>query len=172
MKLGLAGALPLLLILPCWQTPEDVRRASIDPELINRINVEPSLRSFDGVLGVRAMRWEGESREALFAWFEDKAAALDWYYSAEHVDAAEAMLTKSIDRQEEPLAHVADDSGPLLIIFYVAADPTAEIPDGLSLPLTALSMEIYQPLPGGTSIRGRFTPESVEIPHHARLLER
>lgn len=137
--------------------------------VVDRLNLEPALRAAEGVLGVRAMRWEDENREALFAWFEDREALLNWYLSSEHLDAVDAILTHSLG-DSEPLAHLPEDSGPLLVIFYIAARPGTPPPEGLTLPLSAFSIEIYTPAAGGVTLVDGFAPARFKIPHHRRLL--
>ena len=136
----------------------------IDPELVERLNIQPYLDGIEGYLGKHHFVWKGENREALLTWFESGQAVLDWYFTNEHMDAVDAILTEPIERPDGPLAHLPEDAGPVLVVFYIAAEPEKPVPDGVTLPLRALSIEIYAPLPGGISLYERFSPKEFEIP--------
>src|SRR5437660_11332176 len=63
-------------------TPQDQQGGF--PDLIGMLKATP------GVLGVDAARGTLNGKMVIFAWFENKKAALTWYYSAGH----QALMTR------------------------------------------------------------------------------
>jgi hypothetical protein len=97
----------------------------------------------------------------IFAWFEDKKAVLRWYNSEMHQQVM--RMAGPPDPSHVPLAGIADDSGPILAIASLTlADPAAS--KGMPLPVSQIAIELYQPLPGGVFVGGRFAPNSVKVP--------
>jgi len=123
------------------------------------------LKATQGCLGVETAATTSGKR-VIFAWFEDKKAALRWYHGDVH-QTAMAMLT---DQAEEdrgpPLAHVDDDQGPILCIASLTPrkDGAEGVP-GVHLPVSQIAIELYAPLPGGVAVGGRFAPDAVKVPH-------
>src|SRR5439155_22265012 len=117
-----------------------------------------ALKATPGCLGVETARTDS-GKQVIFAWFEDKKAALKWYHSDTHQQLQNLIPGK---RTRKPLADVPDDSGPIMAIASVTLGglPTKENP----LPFKQIAIEMYQPLGGGVSIGGRFTPEKVKMP--------
>jgi hypothetical protein len=117
------------------------------------------LKKSPGCLGVETAK-TGSGKSVIFAWFENKKAAIKWYYSDTHV----AMMKQFFpDRKnKKPLADVPDDSGPIMAIASITLTdkPTKENP----LPYKQIAIEIYQPLGGGISIGGKFSPEKMVVP--------
>lgn len=118
-----------------------------------------ALKESPGCIGVETAR-TASGKNVIFAWFEDKKAALKWYYSDTHV----AMMKQFFpDRKgKKPLADVPDDSGPIMAIASITLTdkPTKENP----LPYKQIAIELYQPIGGGISIGGRFAPEKMKVP--------
>jgi hypothetical protein len=96
----------------------------------------------------------------IFAWFEDKKAALRWYNSEMHQQLVKMAGTP--DPSHVPLAGIADDSGPILAIASLTL--SNQPPKGFPLPVSQIAIELYQPLPGGVFVGGRFAPTSVKVP--------
>ena len=122
------------------------------------------LRATPGCLGVETSR-TGSGKLVIFAWFEDKKAVLRWYNSEMHQQVMK--LTGRPDPNHAPLNGIADDSGPILAIASLTmADPKSG--NALSnlprLPVSQIAIELYQPLPGGVFVGGRFAPSSVKVP--------
>src|SRR3989442_1131010 len=117
-----------------------------------------ALKATPGCLGVETAKTDS-GKQVIFAWFEDKKAALKWYHSDTHQQLQNLIPGK---RTRKPLADVPDDSGPIMAIASVTLGglPTKENP----LPFKQIAIEMYQPLGGGVSIGGRFTPEKVKMP--------
>jgi hypothetical protein len=126
------------------------------PDLVGMLKATP------GVLGVDAARGTMNGKMVIFAWFENKAAVLAWYYSAGH-QALMAQFSGGTRRPGGPMADVPDDGRPILAIASLtmpnpaagAGDPRAAI--------TQIAIELYAPLPGGLAAGGRFAPSSVKV---------
>lgn len=119
-----------------------------------------ALDNFPGCLGTeRAVTTSGKL--AIFAWFENKAALLKWYYSTVH---QEIMAPGEDSRHHTPLTHVPDDAGPILVITTITVASGARLLSG-ELSLSQIAIELYEPLPGGHYFGQRFAPRAVQIPH-------
>ena len=64
----------------------------------------------------------------------------------------------------EPLAHVPDDQGPIMVIATITPSDTPEI-EGFPVPISQISIELFAPLPGGAHVNGRLAPEAFEVEH-------
>jgi hypothetical protein len=118
-----------------------------------------ALRATPGCLGVEtAMTQTG--KRVIFAWFEDRKAVLNWYYSDAHQAVMRQFFSKSSGRR--PLADVPDGPPVLAIASLTMADRATG--DGTSLPFSQISIELYTPLPGGISLGGRFAPSALTVP--------
>jgi hypothetical protein len=119
-----------------------------------------ALKSSPGCLGIETAQTHS-GKQVIFAWFEDKKAALKWYYNETHRDLMRQFFP---DREggHKPLAHVPDDSGPLMMIASVTmnAKPTKDDPS----PFKQIAIEVYQPLKGGLAIGGSFAPKALKVP--------
>lgn len=102
-------------------------------------------------MGVETAHTAG--RRVIFAWFEGKRALRDWYRSDAHQKAMNAVFPDLVP-QRQPLAELADDSGPIIAIVSVKFAETA---------IASIGIELYGPLPGGVAVGGRFAPESLEV---------
>lgn len=119
-----------------------------------------ALRESPGCLGVDSGTMES-GKEAIFAWFENKKAVLTWYHSPTHQGLAGAMFGGR--RGHEPLAKIAEDSGPLLVIASLTPSDRPRL-RGVPMPISQIAIEVYQPMPAGLSINGAFTPAKVPVP--------
>ena len=117
------------------------------------------LKAIPGCLGVDTAR-TASGKMVIFAWFEDKKALLRWYNSDMHQQVMK--LGGPPEPGRVPLAGIPDDSGPILAVASLTmADPaTSKGP----LPVSQIAIELYQPLPGGVFVGGRFAPGSVKVP--------
>ena len=124
------------------------------PDLVGELKKTP------GCLGVETAQ-TGSGKSVIFAWFENKKAALKWYYSDTHVALMKQFFPER-KSDKKPLADVPDDSGPIMAIASITLTekPTKENP----LPYKQIAIEIYQPLGGGISIGGKFSPEKMVVP--------
>jgi quinol monooxygenase YgiN len=167
-----------------------------------------ALKQSPGCLGVEVGQMKS-GKLSIFAWFKDKAALVDWYYSDPHQNAMDAMLAGIKAKQHQagspaggssgapagtpkdapagaptakaksepgkggkeggsahtPLEFVADGTGPILCIATITPSATPAVP-GFPMAIGQISIELYQPLPGGASFGGTFAPPSVPLEHH------
>jgi hypothetical protein len=98
----------------------------------------------------------------LFAWFEDKKAVLNWFYSDTH-QALMRTLAPGASSGRTPLSTIGDDSGPIMAIASLTYADTATV-EGIKLPVSQIAIELYAPLPGGLAAGGRFAPDAVVVP--------
>jgi hypothetical protein len=130
--------------------PSHGDKDDVFPDLAGAVKATP------GCLGVETASTDS-GKEVIFAWFEDKKAALAWYYSATHQDLMTTFFPDG-GASGKPLASVADGSGPIMVIASVT--PNEQGPS----PFKQIAIELYQPLGGGLSIGGRFAPAEMEVP--------
>ena len=123
------------------------------PDLVGALKATP------GVLGVDTAR-TSSGKQVIFAWFENKKAALAWYYSETHRSLQKAFAPGSPART--PMADIPDDGSPIMAIasLTMAGTPTAENP----FPVSQIAIELYKPLPGGLAAGGRFAPATLKVP--------
>jgi hypothetical protein len=124
------------------------------PDLVGALKATP------GCIGVDAARTIS-GKQVIFAWFENKQAVLNWYYSDTHVAAMNQFFPQR--PQRTPLASLADDDGPILAIasLTMADKPQTDL---TSLPVSQIAIELYRPLPGGVALGGRFAPAALAVP--------
>ena len=122
-------------------------------------NLVAGILAIDGVVGVETAQ-TSSGKQLIFAWFEDKAAALRWYYSEMHQMVQETFVP---DRPEHtPLQYVPDDVGPIMAIASVTPADSAHL-EGVALAISQIAIELYQPLPGGVFLGSRFAPAGVKV---------
>jgi len=123
------------------------------PDLVGPLKATP------GCLGVETAR-TASGKMVIFAWFEDKQAVMRWYNSEMHRQLMK--MAGPPDPSHVPLAGIAEDSGPILAIASLTM--SNQPPKGSPLPVSQIAIELYQPLPGGVFVGGRFAPNSVKVP--------
>jgi hypothetical protein len=121
------------------------------------------LKSSPGVLGVDAARGTMNGKMVIFAWFENKKAALAWYYSAGH-QALMNQFSGGQRRPSGPMADVPDDGRPILAIASLTMPNPAAAASDPRTAITQIAIELYAPLPGGLAAGGRFAPSTVKVP--------
>jgi len=124
------------------------------PDLVGALKATP------GCVGVESAR-TASGKQVIFAWFENKKAALAWYYSETHRNAVRMLAPEAPPRT--PMADVPDDDNPVLAIASLtpsATPPTGQMPFGVS----QIAIELYRPLPGGIAAGGRFAPAALKVP--------
>jgi hypothetical protein len=132
------------------QTP-----SGIGPDLVAALKASP------GILGVETAR-TATGKQVIFAWFENKKAALTWYYSDTH-RSLQKMLVPGSSSTRTPMADVPDDGSPVLAIASLT--PSAEPPSATNpFPVSQIAIELYKPLPGGLAAGGRFAPLAMKVP--------
>ncbi len=113
-----------------------------------------------GCLGADAGQFMS-GKNAIFAWFENKAAAMAWYKSATHQRAMQVVFPEFEDAGA-PMEGVPDD----VPIMAIATITPGGMPNGAigGAPLSQISIELYTPLKGGIHIGGTFAPEGLKVP--------
>jgi Antibiotic biosynthesis monooxygenase len=118
------------------------------------------LKAVPGCLGVETAQ-TASGKKVIFAWFEDKKAVLRWYESDMHQGAMKMLLG---DRKPDPpLQGVPDEIGPVLVIASLTMSDKSQY-QGVSMPISQISIELYKPVTGGIFLGSRFAPESLRIP--------
>ncbi len=124
------------------------------PDLVSGLKAVP------GCLGVETARTVS-GKNVIFAWFEDKKAVLRWYYSDMHQGAMKMLLA---DRKPDPpLQGVPDDIGPILVIASLTMSDRPQF-EGVSMPISQISIELYKPITGGIFLGSRFAPAGLNVP--------
>ncbi len=119
-----------------------------------------ALKASPGCLGTE-IATTASGKNVIFAWFKDKKACLDWYYSPAHKKMMKDFFTGQASTK--PLKDVPDDCGPILAIASLT--PSAKpLVDGIALPVSQISIELYTPLKGGISAGGTFAPPGIDVP--------
>ena len=144
------GALLVLAQAPAPQGPPGGL-----PDLVGMLKATP------GVLGVDAAS-TASGKQVIFAWFEDKKAALTWYYSAGHQQLVKTFAAGGV-LGRKPLADVPDDIGPIMAIASLTFSERPQVP-GVQIPVSQIAIELYAPLPGGLAAGGRFAPMAMKVP--------
>ena len=123
-----------------------------------------ALKATPGCLGVETAKTDS-GKQVIFAWFEDKKAALKWYYSDTH-KAVIKQFFPNRKLSDHPLAGVPDDGGPVMAVASVTVNEerTKENPR----PFKQIAIELYKPLRGGLSLGGRFAPDKMKVPAPSR----
>src|SRR5262245_44814558 len=124
------------------------------PDLVAALKASP------GCLGAETAK-TASGKSVIFAWFEDKQAAVAWFKSAVHQQVMRRLLPDARSGRK-PRADVPDDSGPIMAVASVTLNdkPTKDNPS----PFKQIAIELYQPLGGGLNIGGRFAPEKMKLP--------
>ncbi len=118
------------------------------------------LRETKGCLGVDLAQWQS-GKNTICAWFEDKAAVERWYYSNTHQGFMGAIGGRAGD--DEPMEHVETD-GPIMVMATLSFDGPPALA-GSKIPFSQISIELFEPLPGGAFIRERLAPEKFKVEH-------
>jgi hypothetical protein len=122
------------------------------------------LEAIPGVLGVELAR-TASGKQVIFAWFENKEAALAWYHSDAHQQLVK-MGGGGAGRPAGPMADVPDDGRPIMAIASITLPAGQQGPPAPgSLPaVPQIAIDLYAPLPGGLAAGGRFAPAGVKVP--------
>ena len=138
-------------------TPPDRRTQDDMGELLIQ-----GLKDVDGCLAVKTCRWS-DGKQSIVAWFENRAAAVSWYYSPTH----QSMMGDKTDRaleKNEPMVHVEDTDRPIMVMATLTPADKPEL-RGIDIPISQISIELFAALPGGAQISGRVSPAGVQVPH-------
>lgn len=119
------------------------------------------LKATPGCLGVETARTDS-GKQLIFAWFANKRAAKKWYYSEMHQDLMNRFFPNYVP--QKPLQDVSEDSGPILTIASITPAAKPQFKESV-MPISQIAIELYQPVPGGVFLGGRFAPAAVQVPH-------
>lgn len=150
----LALALSCLLMTPPLLAQHAQSPLAGSPDLVGALKAVP------GCLGVETAQ-TASGKQVIFAWFENKKALLDWYYSPLHQQLMTQFFPGAPART--PMPDVPDNGQPILAVasLTMAEKPVTGI---TSMPVSQIAIELYQPLPGGIALGGRFAPMAMKVP--------
>ena len=120
------------------------------------------LKKIKGCIDVKTCQWS-DGKQSIVAWFENKKAAVSWYNSATH-QAIMGGRTDGTFTGGKPLEHVKDEKQPIMVIATLTPAKKPEL-EGVKIPISQISIELFAPLPGGAQIGGRVSPEGFKVPH-------
>jgi hypothetical protein len=153
-EISLVLLLSSLLMTPPLLAQRAQSAATGSPDLV------AALKAVPGCLGVETAR-TASGKQVIFAWFENKKALLDWYYSPVHQQLMAQFFPGAPART--PMPDVTDDGRPILAVASLTM--TDKPASGVtSLPVSQIAIELYQPLPGGIALGGRFSPLALKVP--------
>ena len=117
------------------------------------------LKTIEGCIGVVTAQTP-DSKQCIFAWFENKKAVLNWYNSDMHQGVQEAFFP---DEQEyTPLKDVPDDMGPIMVIASITFSDKEHF-EATHLPISQIAIELYTPVSGGLFLGSKFAPAAVKV---------
>jgi hypothetical protein len=129
------------------------------PQLGNFPDLVGGLKAVQGCIGVETAR-TATGKNVIFAWFENKEAVLRWYHSEMHQGVMKSLAGGYSSKT--PLQGVPDDIGPVMAIASITFAEKSQF-EGLALPISQISIELYQPITGGIFLGGRFAPDSLKV---------
>jgi hypothetical protein len=150
----------LLLSSGAGASPQDPKAEGTPQARRQMPDLIQGLKDTPGCLGVETARTQS-GKQVIFAWFENKKAAMAWYNSKTHRFYQEMMGGSS---GRPPMAQVPEDQ-PFLCIASITPSKEQKI-EGAPYPISQISIELYSVLPGGASMGGTFAPKSLKIPNH------
>lgn len=112
------------------------------------------LKETPGCLGVEAAG-TSSGKQVIFAFFQDKAAAMAWYDSPVHTKFRRMMPLPANDR--EPMENVPDGV-PVMAVASISFKGEPAMKDS-PIPFSQIAIELYTPLTGGININGGFSPD-------------
>jgi hypothetical protein len=121
------------------------------------------LKETPGCLGVE-LAFTASGKSVIFAWFRDKKACLNWYYSDTHQKMMKAYVGGT---SSKPLKDVPDDCGPIMAIASITFSSEPKFKE-IKMPISQISIELYTPLTGGLDLGGKFAPAGVTAPKKAK----
>lgn len=142
---------------PTGAPPAD--RSAAQPPDIGAMLIK-GLRATPGCLGTESARTIS-GKAVIFAWFENKKAALAWYKSDAHQQAMD-LFQLDADPKHIPLEGIPDDSGPIMVVASLKFSATP-LP-GTHAPVSEIAIELYSPLRGGIRVNSGFAPASLKVP--------
>jgi hypothetical protein len=167
---GAAAGVVTLGLVAGWirvQPEQPDTRPPAAPDL-GRMLIE-GLRKTEGCLGVDAAQMMS-GRNTIIAWFENKAAVRRWYDSDVHQGAMRGFAAPSDDAsaydpadRPEPLAHIESEDTPIMVMATITMARESAF-EGVAMPISQISIELYAPLPGGAFLGRRLAPDTFKVP--------
>ena len=117
------------------------------------------LKATKGCIGVETAKTEN-GKNCIFAWFENKKAVLNWYYSGMHQGIKGAFFPSQSDYT--PLKDIPDDAGPIMAIASITFSDKEHF-KATNLPISQIAIELYTPVSGGLFLGSRFAPAGVKV---------
>jgi len=155
-RLMLFAALVVLVFAPALIAQQPPASNGL-PDLVGALKATP------GVLGVDAARTMS-GKQVIFAWFENRQAAMNWYNSDVHRGLMRQFGAVG-GRPKGPMADVPENVPVLAIASITLSGAPAQTDTAAVKNATSqISIELYTPLPGGIALGGRFAPSSLKVP--------
>jgi hypothetical protein len=128
--------------------------AMLDGEVLMK-----GLQATPGCLGVDAAQTMS-GKSVIFAWFENKSAAMAWFNSETHQNAMKAGFPE-YETAGVPMEGIPENTP----IMAIAALTPGEKPEGAPgvMPVSQISIELYTPLKGGIHYGGTFAPAGLKV---------
>ena len=154
-EIVLATVLTATIVSPTLMTSARAQTTTAGfPDLVAGLKATP------GCLGVELARTMS-GKQVIFAWFENKKAVLNWYYSDMHRSVVKQFVPNATERT--PMADVPDDGSPIMAIASLTFAQKSD--SGIAAPpFSQIAIELYRPLPGGLAVGGRFAPAMLKVP--------
>jgi hypothetical protein len=162
--IGLFVALTVLVFGPALAAGQtSAPTSSSPPQGSGFPDLVGALKATPGCLGVDTAR-TSSGKQVIFAWFENKKAVLNWYYSDTHRSVQKMFAPGGPART--PMADIPDDDQPILAIASLTPTTTPAAPPsgGMPFAVSQIAIELYRPLPGGLAAGGRFAPSAMKVP--------
>jgi hypothetical protein len=114
-----------------------------------------ALKETPGCLGVETAR-TASGKAVIFAFFENKKAAMKWFYSPAHRELMESLGPR-YEGKRAPMKGVPDDVPVMAVASLTPGKPAA---GDVKLPVSQIAIELYTPLTAGLNIGGGFAPDA------------
>lgn len=127
------------------------------------------IKETPGCLGVEtAMTSSG--KQVIFAWFKNREAVLEWYYSDFHQQLMSQLGDSS--QFSDPLDGVAEGEGPLMAVAAITPRRAPKKRAGANgaeaaksqMPVAQISVEVFRPVTKAKSFGGTFSPVAALLP--------
>lgn len=115
-----------------------------------------AIKQTEGCLGVKTAQLSG-GQNAIFAFFENKQAAMNWYNHPMHVGLRGMFPAEAGVQDHVPMAHLPDGVPVLAVASIGFNGPPAF--EGSQIPFSSISIELYVPVNGGLRIVDGLAPE-------------
>jgi hypothetical protein len=149
----------LLAVAQAQDQKKDAQPGGKKPADLGFPDLVGALKKSPGCLGVETAQTSSR-KQVIFAWFKDRKAVLKWYYSDLHQEMMKRFFPTS--EYPRPLRDVAEDAGPIMVVASITPAKKPQFEE-TPLPISQIAIELYQPLPGGAALGGRFAPEGVQV---------